>query len=309
MQIAQLEKALSGAIRPHIFTVSVQRSGEPVFDWAKSGYKNKVRNLRSVTKSVLSTLYGMALYQGHFKSLDEKALAYLPEFRSKAIDPKFEDITLRHLLTMTSGVDCTDRRPKGFFASKNWAWHFLERPVVQKPGEKFNYSSASSHLLSVILSKMTGLNVYDYAKTYLFHPLAIEKTQWPHDKQGHYCGGFGLALAPGDLLKLGQLYLAGGCFNGQRLLSEDYINEATSFQLQGGFPEQDGYGYHWWVGDSNSVDYYYAAGLGGQYLFVVPEFELLMAITSDSRRPHIDNKKLFTEIVLPTLCGAQRALF
>ena len=150
-----------------------------------------------------------------------------------------------------------------------------------------------------MLYKLTSLNVYDFAKVHLFDPLQITQSQWSHDKQGYYHGGFGLDLAPSSITKIGQLYLDKGLVSGSRLLSEAYITEVTSVQAIGGFPENDQYGYHWWLGSAHGIHYYYAAGLGGQYLFVVPSVELVVTITSDARHPHIENKKIFTDIILP----------
>ncbi len=297
--IDSLEKVIKKDY-PHIFATTIYKSDELVFETYKRGHKNKVRTTRSLTKSIISTLYGIAIQQGYLKNLDEKVISFFPEYKSTKLDDNIGAITIRHLLTMTSGLDCSDRRPKGFFKSKNWTRFYIERPILHNPGTKFNYSSAGSHLLSALLYKLTSLNVYDFAKVNLFGPLGIEESKWSHDQQGFYHGGFGLDLSAKSITKLGQLYLNNGEVSGIRLLPESYIQEATTSQAPGGFPENDHYGFHWWVGPKESTHYYYAAGLGGQYLFVVPEYDLLVTITSDSRRPHIENKKIFTDIVLPS---------
>lgn len=294
--------ALQKAIKtnyPHVFTVSIQKSSEAVFSYYKNGHNPKVRATKSLTKSVLSTLYGIALYKGYLKSLDEKVILYFPEYQSTKLHKDIAKVSIAHLLSMTSGIDCSDRQAKGFFRSENWTKHYIERPVLHEPGSKFSYSSASSHLLSALLYKLTSLNVYDFAKVHLFAPLKITQSQWSHDKQGYYHGGFGLDLAPTSITKVGQLYLDKGVVSGSRLLSEAYIAEVTSPQAKGGFPENDQYGYHWWIGSTNTVDYFYGAGLGGQYLFVVPNHELVVTITSDAKRSHIENKKIFTDLILP----------
>ncbi len=286
---------------PHIFTTTVHKSGELVFETYKGGYKNKVRTTRSITKSIISTLYGIAIQQGYLNNLDEKIISYFPEYRSSKLDKQIEKVTIRHLLSMTSGIDCSDKQPKGFFRSSNWSKFYIQRPILHEPGVKFNYSSASSHLLSALLYKLTSLNVYDFAKVNLFGPLGISNSNWSHDQQGYYHGGFGLDLSTSSITKIGQLYLDGGSVSGKQVISQAYIAQATSQKTSGGFPENDAYGYHWWVGSSNAIHYYYAAGLGGQYLFVVPSHDLLVTITSDSRRPHLENKKVFTDIILPSL--------
>jgi len=293
-----LEKTINNTY-PHVFTTTIHESGELIFEFYKRGYKNKIRTTRSVTKSIISTLYGIALQKGYLKNLDEKVILYFPEYRTAKLDKNIGKVSFRHLLSMTSGIDCSDRQPKGFFRSRNWIKFYLERPILHEPGSKFNYSSASSHLLSALLYKLTSLNVYDFAKAHLFGPLGISQSNWSHDQQGYYHGGFGLDLSSNSITKIGQLYLNGGTVSGMRLIPEAYISEATSHQAAGGFPENDKYGYHWWLGSTPSTNYYYAAGLGGQYLFIVPDYDLLVTITSDSRRPHIENKKIFTDIILP----------
>ena len=294
-----LEKTIKSSY-PHIFTTTIQMSEKLVFEYYKRGHKNKIRTTRSITKSVLSTLYGIALQRGYFTNLDEKVISYFPEYKSSKLDSNIGKVSIRHLLSMTSGIDCSDRQPKGFFKSKNWIQFYIERPIKHEPGAKFSYSSASSHLLSALLYKITSLNVYDFAKANLFGPLGISESKWAYDQQGHYHGGFGLDLSASSITKLGQLYLNGGKVSNIRLLPEEYILEATSQQAAGGFPENDKYGYHWWLGSTRSTNYYYAAGLGGQYLFIVPDHDLLVTITSDSRRPHIENKAIFTDIILPS---------
>lgn len=284
---------------PHIYTVSVCHAGEVVFEFARPGYKHKVRTVRSVTKSIISTLYGIAIQQGYLNSLDEPVLPYFPEYRSGKVDANAGKITIRHLLTMTSGLDCSDRQPKGYFRSKNWVRFYLERPVKYEPGTRFQYSSAGSHVLSALLYKLTSLNVHDFARRHLFMPLGITRSQWSHDQQGYYHGGFGLDLSSASLSKIGQLYLDGGAINGNQIMSPAFLSEATQKQVSGGFPESDGYGYHWWTGSAHNLNYYYAAGLGGQYIFTVPELNLLTVITSESRRPHLENKKVFTDLILP----------
>lgn len=294
---------------PHIFTTTVHKSGELVFEMHKSGYKNRVRTTRSITKSVISTLYGIAIHQGYLKSLDEKVISYFPEYWSEHLDAKVQAVSIRHLLSMTSGFDCTDRHPKGFFRSKNWTKFYLERKIIHDPGSKFHYSSASSHLLSALLYKLTSLNVYDFAKINLFAPLGITQSNWSYDQQGYYHGGFGLDLSADSIRKIGRLHLDGGVVAGKRIISQEYLAEATSFQVAGGFPENDGYGYHWWVGSSSDINYYYAAGLGGQYLFIVPDLELIVTITSDSRRPHSENKQIFIETILPYFALGDKSKF
>ena len=284
---------------PHVFSTTVYQSNQYVFEYYRSGYKSKARNTRSITKSVLSTLYGIAIECGYLKSLDEPFAQYLPEYSEFCVDKNTSRITFRHLLSMTSGLECSDRRPLDYFKSANWTKYYLERKVTHKPGTKFRYSSASSNLLAILLCKLTSLGVHEFAKQYLFTPLGISKNAWATDNQGYSCGGFGLDLTPNDITQFGLLYLNKGVTDKKRLLSENYVAEATKIQSSGGLPEKDAYGLHWWVGQYQGLGYFYAAGFGGQYVFIVPDLELIVTITSDSRRAHKENKNIFTKFILP----------
>ena len=243
-------------------------------------------------------MIGIALEKGYLEGVNQNIMSFFPEYKSEHPWSQINDVSIKHLLTMSSGIDCYEGATNGFFKSDNWIKFFLEQPSKTILGRAFNYSSPSSHVLSGIVVKATGYRTEDFAKKYLFDPLGILKYEWPADAQNINHGGFGLKLAPNSITKLGQLYLNKGCWKGEQILSSKYILGATRKHTSGGFPEKDGYGYQWWVSEKEGISYYYAAGLGGQYLFIIPEANTIVTITSNSRRPHIENKRIFIDYFL-----------
>ena len=286
---------------PHVYSVIINADRVNVGEYYKPGGKSRVRTTRSITKSILATLYGIALSQGYLEDLQQPVAKFLARKKHLIKDAKFTHISLHHLLAMTSGLDSTDQRPKGFFGHKNKLEFCLQRPLIDTPGVKFRYSSAASHILAIALVHICGINIYDFAKAQLFEPLGIEKSEWKCDQQGYHFGGFGLNLTPESLLRIGLLYLNKGKWQDTQFIDPSFIAMATSPHSRGGFPEADAYGYHWWIGKHQNMEYFYAAGYGGQYIFVCPAMSLVVVITSESSRPHLENKTIFTDIVLPEL--------
>ncbi len=180
--------------------------------------------------------------------------------------------------------------------------------MIHPVGTHMNYSSGASHILSAILQQLTKMKTEEFAKKYLFKPLVIEKYQWYTDRMGINKGGDGLVLQVADMLKLGQMMLQKGEYNGKRILSEDWIKEATTPNLVT-YENIGHYGMHWWVSKINSKEdfsesnsFYFALGFGGQYIIVLPKTNMVIAVTSDiyddSLKPlRILRNVLFDEIV------------
>lgn len=217
----------------------------------------------SVTKSVVSTLVGIALGRGDLGSLDV-------EVRGGR--------TYRHLLTMTGGtendgpweIDEVLALPSG------WREHIEAAPRLDPPGTRFRYDNAAVHLLGCVLADAVGCSLAEYAAEHLFAPLAIESFGWPADPEG-YSWGFGhLRLRPRDLARIGELWRRGD----EGILPADYVAEATRAHTAGGPPEGEGYGYLWWVG----AESFFAGGYAGQALVVLPAHGLVVAATGDESR-------------------------
>ena len=217
----------------------------------------------SVTKSVVSTLVGIALGRGELASLD------LPVHGGR---------TYRHLLTMTGGTrnDGPWEIDEVIALASGWREHIEAAPRLEPPGTRFRYDNAAVHLLGCALTDVVGRSLADYADEHLFAPLAIGPFEWPADPEG-YSWGFGhLRLRPRDLARLGELWRR----DGEGILPSGYLVEATRAQTPGGPPEGEGYGYLWWVGERS----FFAAGYAGQALVVVPEERLVVAVTGIEER-------------------------
>ena len=261
---------------------------EKYYSW---GSREKFAHVHSVTKSVTSASVGIALDKGYLNSVDQKLVDFFPEYITDESDPMKKEISIRHLLTMSAGFKWNDRGPsmRNWYLSSNWVKSAIQLPQENTPGDIFNYNSSTSHLLSAILSKSSEISTLDFAKQYLFEPLGIQSAYWHQDQQGYHIGGFGLGLSARDLAKLGFLYLNNGYWNGRNIVSESWVNESTSQQIQavshpiyGKF----GYGYQWWVKKVDGCNSFRAWGRRGQFIVVVPELDLVIAVTSNPGQPH-----------------------
>ncbi len=277
---------------PDAFSLLVVRNGYLVFEKYYSwGSPEKYAVVHSVTKSVTSALIGIALDKGYLNSVDQSLIDFFPEYITDESDPRKKEIRLKHLLTMSAGFRWNDRGPemRDWYTSSNWAKFTIQLPQENNPGDVFNYNSSISHLLSIILSKSTKTSTLDFANRNLFEPIGIQSAYWHQDPQGYYIGGFGLGLSARDLAKIGFLYLNNGYWNGQSIVSENWVKESTNQQIQafdhpiyGTF----GYGYQWWVKKIDGCSSFRAWGRRGQFIVVVPELDLVIAVTSDPRQPH-----------------------
>jgi len=267
----------------HTVSLLVAQHGEIVFErcYRDSGPED-LHCIHSVTKSVISTLVGILVGDG-LLSLDDpvSSLVDAPAF---AGDPSKAAITVRHLLTMSSGlyghgwwdIDELERRGAPVLRGA------LEAPLVAPAGWGFLYNNGASHVLSGVIAAAAGRPTDEVAADRLFRPLGIERWFWPTDPEGHHLGCGSLELAARDLLRLGQLYLNGGHWKAERVIDGSYVRTATSPLMQGGPPERCGYGLLWWVADRASPPHYFAGGYGGQYLMVVPELDLVALTMGDA---------------------------
>jgi len=250
--------------------------------------------LFSATKSFTSALIGIAIDKGFIQSVDQKVLDFFPEYEFENVDNRKEEMTLRHLLTMTSGLQWSETVYSDYiremYFSNDSVQFVLDRPMVSDPGKYYFYNSGCSHLLSAIIKKTSGLDTLEFALEYLFEPIGIERNDvvWMSDTQGSAYGGIGLFLTPRNLAKFGQLFLNEGIWNGEQVISKSWINESTSDQTEGipryvgAFPwthPLDGYGYQWWT--TSSLNAFAAQGHMGKIIIVFPEEELVVVFTSN----------------------------
>ncbi len=229
---------------------------------------------RSITKSVVSALIGIAIDQGLIRSVDDKILDYFPEYTSSDGARHKRDITIDHVLTMTSGF-AWDNDVSWYDDDAPAAeYHALDRPLRHLPGTVFNYDSAAADLLTVILTRVTHQSARTFASEHLFAPLGINRFDWERDPAGYDRGSAGLIMRPLDVAKFGQLYLQKGRWNGQQLIPQDWVEQSTTTQVR--TPNGAGYGRCWWVENAGHSRQFSGIGFCAQYLTVMPHLELVV---------------------------------
>lgn len=260
----------------------IVRNGYIVDEYYKDGYdENSVFVLNSASKSVTSALIGIAVDMGLIESVDVPISTYFPQVLENG--GYWAEITIRHLLTHTSGIDMSDTADwYDWRSSANWVQYILDRSVTSRPGTVFNYSTGNTHLLSAILQQASGMTLEEFGKRYLFDPMEMNSASVSADAQGISDGGNGVSMNIYDMAKFGMLYLNGGEWQGSQLVSRDWVTQSTTVQFERDSGSAD-YGYQWWVRTFGDHDYpaYFAQGHAGQYIFVVPDLQLVIAMTSN----------------------------
>ncbi len=258
--------------------VLVVRHGYIVHEGYYNGFTADDRdNVRSVTKSVTSTLVGIALANGDLESLDVTIGDFFPEYFEGGANADKRAITVRDLLTMRSGLK---------WGEANWEviplWEsdldqmrrILNLPLENTPREVWNYSTADTHLLGGILTRATGMSLLDYANAKLFEPLGITGAEWDTDSQGYNVGGATLSLTPREMAKFGYLYLNNGVWDGEQIVPAAWVALSTAVQ-----DDETDYGYLWWRGEREFFGGYpafAALGYGGDMIFVYPALDLVV---------------------------------
>lgn len=273
----------------------VMRNGELVFEryYGTSGLAD-VHTMQSVSKSFTSALIGIALGEGAISSVDEPVLDFFPQWKADyERDPRKMAMTLEDVLTMRTGTDYNENgQSSPHFQlnalSSGWDRFWLDRPMITDPGTSFRYDSGGVIALSAMLKDRKGVHADGYAEEVLFGPLGIENAEWFRNSEGHPHTGGGLRLTSRDMIKLGQLYLQNGVWNGEQVVPEGWVEESLKFRVTfsppiGTVGKTIGYGYLWWIlaGDPAGIGtpIYAAMGYRGQYVFVIPEHDMVVAMT------------------------------
>lgn len=269
------------------------------FEYYRAGVSvESLSPVRSVTKSVLSVLVGIALDK-ECLHLDQKLSELLPEVLHPTIDPHVRDITIRDLLTMTSGFDSAPFGAKaGIPPSEKWRW-ILNRQMQHTPGVHFNYDNDGANLLSVALTRAIRQSSRTFAEQNLFRPLEITNFDWVADSDGYLTGADTLSLTARDMVKIGLLYLQRGCWDNKQIVSSDYVADSTAKHNDGGAPTGAAYGYLWWLTQTKTgQDAFFAAGTGSQLIYVVPQLDLVLAMASSSSLTG-GSVRFVNDVVLP----------
>jgi len=262
-------------------SVTVVRDGYVVLDEYFSPYEGEPHIIYSCTKSVVSTIIGIAIEEGYIESLDVRMLNLFPDRTAGNMNAWKEEMTLRDLLTMTAGFDARDSYLydwEGLYPmhdSPDALQYVLNLPVIEEPGTRFEYTNGVSHLLSCIITEKTGMSALEYGMEHLFEPLGIHDVEWHNDSMGRNWGYSRIYITPHDMAKLGYLFLNKGQWDGTQIVPEEWVEEATTKHVDATI--MDGYGYQWWVSGNG---YYTAVGHKGQFIHVVPELDIVAVFTS-----------------------------
>ena len=257
------------------YAMAIVYKGRLVAEEYKEGDPDTKYAVWSVTKSVISALFGLLIDQNILQDEFIKIDSFYPLLN----DPLKQKIKIRDLLTMSSGIPDNTSYPR-----ENNAIHFiLKKELLYEPGTYWNYTSAGTHVLSDILTQSTGEKAKTFAETHLFSKLSISNYTWSEDKEGISNGGYGLMLQLIDMVKIGQLYLQNGVSNNEVIISSSWIQKSAEMSIPFNSQKSRGYGYLWWMRFVNGEKMYYAAGYGGQYIMIVPTKALVIAITSSTR--------------------------
>jgi CubicO group peptidase (beta-lactamase class C family) len=291
-----------------IDSVTVIRNGYLVADAAIYPYEQDTKHIiHSCTKSIVSTLIGIAIEQEYIDGVQTPVLDFFPGRSVENIDENKKSMTLEDLLTMSSGLNCRDSylyRWSGLNemrASSDWVQHMLDLPMAETPGTRFEYCNGASFLLSAILTETTGMSAHEFADKHLFGPLGIADVIWPTNPQGINIGWGELKMRPQDLAKIGYLYLRGGEWDGEQIVPSLWVEESTRKHISGTL--EDGYGYQWWVDDSGI---FMAVGYAGQFIFIVPEKELVVVFNSDlDDRDFYVPQVLLVDYIIPAVTSSE----
>jgi CubicO group peptidase (beta-lactamase class C family) len=272
----------------------VTRHGKIVTEAYYAPFRPGIRHrMNSATKAVIGTLIAIALKNGSLDSLNHRVSDFFSDRAIASFDEKKQAITIQNLLDMTSGLDWVEGlesgRAESLFAmerSPDWQQFVLDRPMAQPPGAGFYYNSGNAHLLSAILSKITGAGALDYAKQQLFGPLGITDVFWRRDPQGISAGGAGLYLQPRDMAKIGYLYLRNGAWEGKQLLPTDWIEKVNHASIDMNLSWAPDFRYtnlFWALPDRNV---YIAAGYYRQLIIVMPALDIVAVATGTRSYPY-----------------------
>lgn len=275
--LSQMNQVLS--IRSILVVKEGKLIAEKYFEGAQPDY---AMNIKSATKSITSTLVGIAIQEGYIDSVGQKVIDFFPEYKNKVRDPKKLDLTIKDILTMRSGY--ASRLPyKKDFTIENV---LINIPMVDEPGIKFSYHAPTSQLISGIIERTSNMSFDDFAKKYLFEPLGISCSYWqklPDRVAQADCESF---FTPRDLARIGYLYENGGIIDGKRIVDSTFMEEATTDQISSKEElwqfddciKNDGYGYWWWTINSNGYKEFAARGAGGQLIHVIPDLDLVIVM-------------------------------
>lgn len=293
-----------------LHAISVAHEGEVVLEEAVRGPAlSRPVNVKSVSKTLVAALLGAAIDRGAVPGLEATLGEVAPDLVPAGAEAGVADITLGQLVTLRAGLERTSGPNYGaWIASDNWVADALSRPFVAEPGGRMLYSTGSFHVLGAALTEATERSLLALARDWLGDPLGVEIPAWTRDPQGYYLGGNQMALTLAAMRRFGEMYRMGGLWQGERVLSEAWVRQSFEPVTRSPFSGLQ-YGLGWFLGRAGGTEYALARGYGGQVIFVAPDAQLTVALTSDPTRPARsggyfgDLMTLLTDEILPLARG------
>jgi CubicO group peptidase (beta-lactamase class C family) len=320
--LQEMEAAVRAGDFKKIGSVAIARHGKLVYEAYFDGDADTLRDTRSATKSITDILVGIAIDEKKLSGVDARVLALFPGHARKLQnpDPRKDHITVEDFLTMSSPLECDDwndasrGNEERMYLVEDWAQFILDLPIrgrmhvgekeePPKYGRYFSYCTGGVFTLSEVLQKTTGERTDHYAQERLFAPLGITDEQWVFSPLNIPQTGGGLRLTSRDMLKLAQLYLDGGVWQGRRIVGEAWVKASTTPHAQ--IDDQTEYGYLWWLksfkSGGKSYPAYFMSGNGGNKVLVFPELNMCVVITSTNYGTpgmHEQTEELLTDYIL-----------
>jgi CubicO group peptidase (beta-lactamase class C family) len=320
--LREMENAIHAGDFKKIGSVLIARHGKLAYEGYFDGDANTLRDTRSATKSITDILVGIAIREKKLNGVDARVLALLPDRARKVQnpDPRKEKITVEDFLTMSSPLECDDwndasrGNEERMYVVEDWSQFILDLPIrgrmhlgeqVEPPsyGRYFSYCTGGVFTLSEVLEKVTGTRSDRFAQEKLFGPLGISDAQWVYSPLNIAQTGGGLRLCGRDLLKIAQLYLNGGSWQGTRIVDESWVRLST--QAHARIDDDTEYGYLWWIrsfkSSGKSYPAFYMNGNGGNKVLVFPGLDMAVVVTStnfNTRGMHEQTEKLLTDYIL-----------
>lgn len=318
-KLREIDQVIEAQYR-NINGIVIVRKGSVAFERYQNGFgPNDAHHVASVTKSVMSALIGIAIDKGYIKSVNEKVLDFFPQYTAGTNDFLKRAITIRHLLTMTAPFAWKTSNKIRFEPldrlrrQKDWVTYTLNLLGQGGVLGKFQYCTATPHLLSAIITHTTGLPAREFANQHLFRPVGMKEIAdyemnsfglddvfgenlkgWIKDPNGNTVGGWGLTLTPRDMARFGFLYLNSGLWDGNQVISRAWIDDSTALN-----PNK--YGYLWWLREEGGVFAYSALGSGGNVICCIPAKDMVVAIASKVSGKPRESWWLFENYILPAI--------
>jgi CubicO group peptidase (beta-lactamase class C family) len=280
-------------VRDHkipIHSLLIIRNGSIVLDAYFWPFKDgQLHDLASVTKSVTSTLVGVAIGQHKLSGVNEPVLPIFGQRSVTNLDARKQRVSMEDLLTMTSGLDCHVEHGEitlsQMMKSSDWIRFMLNLPMIAEPGSEYSYCSGGMHLLSGVITRATGASALDFARRELFAPLGIDSVAWPADGQGISHGWGDLHMQPRDMAKIGYLWLNGGRWENRQIVPADWMQAAIRVHSHPGFTKGQEYGYGIWIYPERTPPEFEGLGRGGQRISVLPARNLVVVFTGGAFEP------------------------